>query len=90
MQAVFENIRKIYSEMNKISFYYIKYGNILVFTVAVLVIFCLVSAGRFGNYDYLFYMKNELLICLRELMGAIYVPALFIEIIHLAEKSENR
>ena len=71
--------------INKISKAYIKIGNVIVFTIIILVLFCSVSMGRFGNYDYFFYLKNDLLLCFKEMLGAVYVPALFLEILSIAK-----
>lgn len=83
MQELLQCVKNI----NKISKAYIKIGNVIVFTLLILVFFCTFSMGRIGNYDYLLVMKNELLLCLKEMLGAVYVPALLVEIVVLAEKS---
>lgn len=82
MQDLFKCVKNI----NKISRAYIKIGNVIVFTVFFLAAFCSMSMGRIGNYDYLFFLKAELLVLGKEMVGAIYVPALLVEIFSLAEK----
>ena len=72
-----------FKNINKISKVYIKIGNVIVFTLLVLLLFCSFSMGR---YDYFLYLKNDLLFCFKEMLGAVYVPALFIEILSIAKK----
>ncbi len=72
--------------INKISRIYIKIGNVIVFTLFILAVFCSLSMGRFGNYDYFLCLKGDLLFCFKEMLGAVYVPALFLEILCIAKK----
>lgn len=81
-----QDLLKCVKNLNRISRIYIKIGNVIVFTVFVLAAFCSFSMGRIGNYDYLLFLKAELLVLGKEMIGAIYVPALLVEIFSLAEK----
>lgn len=83
-----QELLQCFKNINKISKAYIKIGNVIVFTLFILVFFCTVSMGRIGNYDYLLVMKNDLLLCLKEMLGAVYVPALLVEIAVLAKKTD--
>ncbi len=89
MQAIFENLKSICRDMNKISKYYIKYGNIIVFTAYVLALFCTVSMGRMGDFDRLLYLRGELLMLGKEMAGAVYIPAIMLEILNIAKKCDK-
>lgn len=82
MKEFLKHLRNI----NKLSKYYIKAGSIAVFTIFVLIAFCSICMGRIGNYDNLLFLRNELMLLFKEMLGAIYVPALIVEIICMAEK----
>lgn len=80
-----QEIKDLIKNMNRISFYYIKYGSLVVFTVLVLAIACQVFMGRIGNYDYLEYLRGELLYLFKEMLGAVYGSAMILEILNLAK-----
>lgn len=88
MQGLLSKISKLYFSMNKLSKYYIKFGSIIVFSLYLSALFCFIFAGKIGNYDYLMFTCNELLVCGKEMIGAVYVPALLVEIIVIAEKMQ--
>ena len=72
--------------MNKFSRIYIKYGSMIVFALYFSALFCTFIMGRLGNYDSVLFFRDELLVCAKETVSVIYVPAILIEIAVLAEK----
>lgn len=90
MQAIFENLKGIRRDMNKISKYYIKYGNIIVLTAYAAALFCTAFMGRIGDFDRLLYLRGELLILGKEMVGAVYVPAMLLEILNIAKKCDKK
>ena len=51
--------------------------------------YCFITAGKFSAYDAAVRLGFELLACGKELIGAIVLPALFLEILFLAEKIDG-
>ena len=89
MSQIILNFKSSIKQMNKISRTYIKYGNIIVCAAACAFLFCCTIMGKFGNYDNLLYLRGELLILLRDMISAIYVPAIIIEILKIAFKNDT-
>lgn len=88
MAALLDSIKKSIRQMNRISRVYIKYGNALVFSALCAFLFCCMIMGKIGNYDNLLYLRGELFILLRDMICAVYVPSILIEIIKIASKSD--
>lgn len=72
--------------MNRLSKLSIKYGGAVVFSLYASAAFCSVIMGKIGNFDTLLILKNELLSCAGEMLSAVFVPSIFLEILTLAEK----
>lgn len=72
--------------MNRLSRLSIKYGGAVVLSLYVSAAFCSVIMGKIGNFDTLLILKNELLSCAGEMLSAVFVPSIFLEILTVAEK----
>ncbi len=86
MRSLFKDLICAFKQMNKISRIYIFWCSPFVFTSAVLGFFCAVFAGVIGIYDNMMILSAELFALFKELVGAVYIPALIIEIVMLASK----
>lgn len=84
MQAIFAKIKNNLPKMNIISRRYIKHGTAVVIILYFLAAVCGFLMGRVGNYDYLLFVRNNLLSAGGEMISAVYVPALLVEIARLA------
>lgn len=72
--------------MNRLSRFSIKYGGAVVLSLYASAAFCSVIMGKIGNFDTLLILKNELLSCAGEMLSAVFVPSIILEILTLAEK----
>lgn len=72
--------------MNRLSRLSIKYGGAVVLSLYVSAAFCSVIMGKIGNFDTLLILKSELLICAGEMLSAVFIPSIFLEILTIAEK----
>lgn len=88
MSDILLQLGKCVRQMNKLSRIYIKYGSMLVFALYFSALFCTLIMGKIGSFDSILYFRNELLVCARDTVTAVYVPAILIEIAVLAEKCD--
>lgn len=89
MQALFKDFKNMFGEMNKYSKSFLKYGLPIAAALYISAVFCFMSAGVFGQYYTLLRLGYEFLECGKEFFGAIAVPALFLEILFLADKIDR-
>ncbi len=88
MSDMLLQLGKCVRQMNKLSRIYIKYGSMLVFALYFSAFFCTLIMGKIGNYDSVLFFRDELLVCAKETVSAVYVPAILLEIAVLAEKCD--
>lgn len=75
--------------MNPVSRAYIRWGSPIVFTSLVLAVFCRAAAGKIGVYDNMLCLSGELFELFKNMLAAVYVPALIIELLKLAYDSDR-
>ena len=75
-------VGKSLRRMNKISKCYIKTGTLVVITAASLALTCQLLLGRVGNYDELLFLRGEFYCLFKNMLAAVYVPGLTVEIIY--------
>lgn len=86
MSEIITSVCECVKGMNRLSRLSIKYGGAVVLSLYVSAAFCSVIMGKLGNFDTLLILKNELLSCAGEMLSAVFVPSIFLEILTLAEK----
>ncbi len=78
MLMLLRDLKSAIKQMNGISKTYIRLLNPLVFTSLILALFCRVSAGFLGIYDNMLMLSGELFELVKNMLAAVYVPALLI------------
>ena len=86
MSEIITSVCECVKGMNKLSKLSVKYGGAVVLSLYVSAAFCSVIMGNLGKFDTLLIVKNELLSCAGEMLSAVFVPSIFLEILTLAEK----
>ncbi len=86
MAGIITSLCECVNGMNRLSKLSIKYGGAVVFSLYASAAFCSVIMGKIGNFDTLLILKSELLICAGEMLSAVFIPSIFLEILTLAEK----
>lgn len=86
MAGIITSLCECVNGMNRLSKLSIKYGGAVVFSLYASAAFCSVIMGKIGNFDTLLILKSELLICADEMLSAVFIPSIFLEILTLAEK----
>lgn len=86
MARIITSLCECVKGMNRLSRFSIKYGGAVVFSLYASAAFCSVIMGKIGNFDTLLILKNELLKCAGEMLSAVFVPSIILEILTLAEK----
>lgn len=86
MAEIIASVCECVKGMNRLSKLSIKYGGAVVLSLYASAAFCSVIMGKIGNFDTLLILKNELLSCAGEMLSAVFVPSIFLEILTLAEK----
>lgn len=81
MKKLVFDFKNAFVGMNKISAFYIKYGNMILYTVIIMLVTVSLCLGRVGNYDYLMWYRAELQTLLGNMFTVTYVPALLIELV---------
>lgn len=89
MKEKIKLVKCCFSQMNRISALYVKIGSVAVVTALLLTVFCSLCLGRFGNYDELLFLRNELFCLFKEMSAAVYIPALLVEIAYRALKFDG-
>lgn len=86
MAGIIASVCECVKGMNRLSKLSIKYGGAVVLSLYASAAFCSVIMGKIGNFDTLLILKNELLSCAGEMLSAVFVPSIFLEILTIAEK----
>ena len=86
MSEIIMSVCECIRGMNRLSRLSIKYGGAIVLSLYVSAAFCSAIMGKIGNFDTLLILKSELLKCAGEMLSAVFVPSIFLEILTLAEK----
>lgn len=89
MQALFKEVHTVIKSMNKYSKMILNFGVPFILAVYLGAAYLYVFAGVGGAYYSMMRLCFELLICGQELLGAIVIPALFLQILYLAEAFDN-
>lgn len=89
MKEKIKLVKQSFSGMNRISLLYIKIGSVAVVTALLLTVFCQLCLGRFGNYDEVLFLRNELFCLFKDMSGAVYIPALLVEIAYRVLKFDG-
>ena len=83
MQALFENFKKDFKKFNIISKYILIIGTPIVLFIALVTLYCKISIiFGFAN-DIIYTNYKDLLMCLKESIGAVYFGSFFLEFLHL-------
>ena len=82
--TVRDGVRELIADMNIYSKWIIRIGSILVAAVYTAALLVRVAAGRYIDYYYAVNLCAELLYCGKECVGAVYVPALLLELFDMA------
>lgn len=86
MAGIIASVCECVKGMNRLSKLSIKYGGAVVLSLYTSAAFCSAIMGKIGNFDTLLILKNELLSCAGEMLSAVFVPSIFLEILTIAEK----
>lgn len=89
MLMLLRDIKSAIKQMNRISKTYIRCLNPLVFLSLALALFCRVSAGFIGVYDNMLILSGELFELFKNLLAAVYVPALMIELVRILARLDT-
>ena len=89
MHEYIKNFIAAFRQMNRLSKAYIRWGSPLVFTSAVLALFCRLSAGFIGVFDNMLFLSGELFELFKNMIAAVYVPAFVIELVVLMAKRDG-
>ena len=89
MLGLFCDLKAAIKQMNKISKTYIRLLNPLVFSSFILALFCRLSAGLIGVYDNMLILSGELFELFKNMLAAVYVPALMIELVRILAQRDG-
>ena len=84
---IFENAPK-FSQFNKMSRVIIKGGAALIALVYISALTAYLAAGRYMDYYTAIKLSEDLLVCGKECMGAVFVPALLLEILMISQSGK--
>lgn len=89
MQVLFKELHKNFKAMNRYSKAFIKFGAPFVAAMYISAVFCFAAAGNFAPYYPMMTLCFDFLEAAKETAGAIFVPALILQILFLAERIDN-
>lgn len=89
MQALFREVHTVFKGMNKYSRLILKFGLPFIAAVYFSALYLFLFAGQAGDYYPMLRLGFELLECGKELLGAIVIPALILQIFYLADAFDN-
>lgn len=81
MNTITKDLKIIFKNMNTVSKYIIRYGTVLVATLAVSVIFFYIRSGVSQDPFFDITMYTALLYSIKECMGAVYILPMLAEIL---------
>ena len=84
MNTMTKDLKIIFKNMNTVSKYIIRYGTVLVATLAVSAVFFFVRSVFSSDPYNDIMMYTDLLYSMKECMGAVYILPMLSEILHLA------
>ncbi len=91
MQALFKNFKEDFSKFNIISKYILKIGTSLIIGIILFALFVKAYICFFNADCYFELFFEDILECLKETFGAVYLGAFILEILHLNFlKQENK
>ena len=89
MQVLFENIKKDLKQYNRMSYYILKYGTIiLVILILLSVIVKIMINNSLSDFSLEFFYE-DLLECIKEAFGAIYFGAFTLEFLYRIYKKDG-
>lgn len=80
----------VLSNMNRISRGIIKYGTILIIGIFASAIVLYITAGTLTDYYASMQLHRDLILCGKECISGIYMPALTLEILDIATGKETQ
>lgn len=83
-------VRDMLRQVNPYSRWIVRIGSLIVFTVYTAALLVRVCAGRYIDYYTAVNLCGELLACGKECVGAVYVPAMLLEIFDIAGGKQKK
>lgn len=84
MQALFTEFRLFLRDFCPAARKFFRFGAPAVVGVYLSAFTCRLLLGTVGNYDKMLRLSEELLLCGKELFGAVFFSVLFLQLLHLA------
>ena len=90
MKELLKDFKQSVRGMNALSKKYLRIGNPLIFTSALLSLFLRLLAPKIGVFDSMIYYSNQFFELFKNLLCSFYIPALLIEIVVLIDRYDKR
>lgn len=84
MQVLIAQLREFFGCFQPIVRKILRYGLPLVCALYAGGFFCRFAAGHIGNADQVLRLCEELLVCGKEMLGAVVIPALLLQLFYIA------
>lgn len=70
--------------LNPVSRWTVRIGSVLIALVYLGALIAVIGAGRWMDYDAAMFLRDDFLYCGKECIGAVYIPALLVEMVDIA------
>lgn len=84
MQALFVKLREFFGCFQPTVRKILRYGMPLVVTLYAGAFFCRIAVGHLGDGDKVYHLCSELFVCGKEMLGAVVIPALLLQMFYIA------
>lgn len=84
MQVLFAKLREFFGCFQPVVRKILRYGMPIVCTLYAGAFFCRAAAGTIGDGDKVLRLSCELFVCGKEMLGAVVIPALLLQIFYIA------
>lgn len=84
MQALFEELQSFFSCFQPVVRKILRCGSPVVFGLFLSAAVCRLLTGTLGNFDKMLRISSELFICGKEMLGAVGITALLLQMFYIA------
>ena len=85
---ILRDLKKMYGGFNTVTKYTMRYGTVLILTLTVCAVFYYIRSFSGSDMFFCTAMYNDIMYCIKECMGSIYVLPMLFETLLIIAKSE--
>ncbi len=86
MKSLCKDINEIYKNLNTVTKYAFRYGTVLIATLIICAIYFYIQSLSSGTDLYYTMMFNDIMVCIKECMGSVYILPMLYETLSIIRK----